>query len=334
MALGVFHDSVQGAGFIISIVFTALCTLATGLRFIATKQAGRRIWLEDWFALFGLAFFLSFTTIFIYVLSSLNGRSFAVVAKESPTDLQHIFMVALYMSAQYCGNQLFSKWSLLAFYHRLFFVERRFVICVWVVAILQLMWFIGTYVAHYLTCIPIAKVWDPTIPGTCINNSTFLIAGETINSLIDFVMIGLAVWMVVRLQMDTSTKWKISFLFVLGGLSGIIGFIKIGTAHNSSYSTFLDPLWAVVQMAFSILCSCLPVYKSLLSALPDLGIVRALRSWTSRSALRESSNEQSTNNSYKLQKPVFKARDQNTWGDRDKSRSVKSVELREVMHSV
>ncbi|KAI0545027.1 hypothetical protein F4679DRAFT_562828 [Xylaria curta] len=298
--MNVFRDPLQGAGFVLSIFFIIVCSFATALRFLATTRANRKIGIEDWFALFGHIFFLVYTTIFLYVLRSLDGQSFAEIQKESPARLQHIFMVALFMSAQYCGNQLFAKLSLLAFYHRIFGVRRDFVISVWLVAVVQIMWFIATYITHYLTCIPISKVWDQSVPGVCIDNSAFLVGGETINSLIDFIMIGLAIWMLKDLRLDIGTKWKLSVLFILGGLSGVIGFIKIGLAHNASYSSFLDPIWAVIQMAFSVLCSCMPVYKSLLSAIPSFGITYLLRSWAGHSGLaRKSSPQESTKGSHK-----------------------------------
>lgn len=122
------------------------------------------------------------------------------------------------MAAQFCPQQLFVKLSLLALYYRIFNASRPFVLCVYVVGAAQLGWSVATYIAHWLECTPPQKLWDPTVPGTCLNAALFLVIGETINSLLDFVLVGLAIWIVQSLQMKTSVKLKLSVIFGLGGL--------------------------------------------------------------------------------------------------------------------
>lgn len=67
-------------------------------------------------------------------------------------------------------------------------------------------------------CTPIYKVWEPATQGTCIDNNALLAGGEAINSAVDFVMVGLAIHMVRQLQLASETKWKLGFIFALGGL--------------------------------------------------------------------------------------------------------------------
>lgn len=136
----------------------------------------------------------------------------------SRSSLTWSYQTGYVLAAQFCPQQTFAKLSLLALYYRIFNVNRKFVICVYAIGGIQLGWGIGTYVAHWAECTPIAHMWDRTIPGTCLNNTYFLVVGETINSLIDFALVGLAVWIVQSLQMKTSVKLKLSVIFALGGL--------------------------------------------------------------------------------------------------------------------
>ncbi len=122
------------------------------------------------------------------------------------------------MSPQYCGNQLFSKLSLVLLYYRLFSIDETFVRWLYGLSILQIGWFISSYITKWLLCTPIAFTWDKSGTGTCIDTGAFLAASETINSLVDFAMIGLAIWIVQSLRVDTATKWRLSVLFSLGGL--------------------------------------------------------------------------------------------------------------------
>ncbi|KAH7322415.1 hypothetical protein B0I35DRAFT_498921 [Stachybotrys elegans] len=275
MPFNLFQNSQHGAAFVLSIVTNVVCTVATILRIQSTRRARRQIGLEDGFAVAALVFHLVFASMFIWVVVQLNGRSYEQVALDSPADLAHILQVGYIMSAQYPGNQLFSKLSLLALYHRLFSVNRTFNRWLQGLATLQILWFIGTSTTKYLLCYPVRRIWDLTADGSCINIGAFLAATESVNSLIDFAMIGLAVWIISTLQMSKSTKRKLNILFSIGSLSGIIGFVKIGEAYTSAYANQLSGIWDVVQMATSIICCCAPVYKS---ALPRFGIFKALRS--------------------------------------------------------
>jgi hypothetical protein len=122
------------------------------------------------------------------------------------------------MGPQFCMQQLFAKLSLLFLYYRIFYVNRPFVYCIYFLGIFQLLWSIATYLAHFLECIPPKKLWEPGLPGHCINSPAFLAGGETPNSLVDFALIGLAIWMVQSLKIRTSHKIKLFAIFVIGGL--------------------------------------------------------------------------------------------------------------------
>lgn len=122
------------------------------------------------------------------------------------------------MGPQFCMQQLFAKLSLLFLYYRIFNVNRSFVFSIYILGAIQTAWSIATYFAHFLECTPVKKLWEPTLAGHCINSSIFLAAGETPNSLIDFALIGLAVWMVQKLKVDTALKLKLSAIFCIGGL--------------------------------------------------------------------------------------------------------------------
>lgn len=115
-------------------------------------------------------------------------------------------------------QQLFAKLSLLFLYYRIFSSSRVFVRWVYFLGIVQLIWSIATYIIHYVECIPPRKIWNPTLPGHCINNTAFLVGGETVNSLVDFALVGLAIWIVQSLQMKTSVKLKLAAVFAFGGL--------------------------------------------------------------------------------------------------------------------
>ncbi|TWU75375.1 hypothetical protein ED733_000825 [Metarhizium rileyi] len=282
MGLNVANDSNQLAAFAVCLTTAPICIIATFLRFLSTRRAHRKAGWEDWFALLSLIFFLIYVSLMISLLVVLDGRN--LVHERVPAEtIVLATKIGYVMSAQFCPQQTFAKFSLLFLYYRIFSSVKSFRISLWVVGAVQLAWGIATYVVHYFTCTPVSKMWNPRLPGTCINHDAFLVGGESINSFLDFVLVGLAVWMVQSLQMKTETKLKLSLLFALGGLAGVLGFVKIGEAYSGNYASLLDAVFGLSQQAISIICCCAPIYRALV---PQLGFYHSIKSFSSRVFVR------------------------------------------------
>lgn len=174
------------------------------------------------------------------------------------------------MNTMFPTNQTFAKLSLLALYYRFFSVNKSFVRWVWGIAITHFCWFMAMFWIRWFMCTPVAKVWNPMLPGHCIDSNMLLAVGEAFNSVFDFMMVALAVWVVRSLKVSRATRWKLSILFALGGLSGVIGFIKIGEAYGGVGANILNAVWDEVQMAVSIVCCCAPIYRSIVLDFPLL----------------------------------------------------------------
>ena len=65
MAFHVLAAPENAAGWLLSIILTPICILATLLRFVATKRSGRTVGWEDWWALLALIFFIPYV---VYLL--------------------------------------------------------------------------------------------------------------------------------------------------------------------------------------------------------------------------------------------------------------------------
>lgn len=116
-------------------------------------------------------------------------------------------------------DQCFAKWSICALYYRIFSVNRTYALWIKGVAAVQFALYIVLVIMQSLQCRPLNKFWQWWADGECIPFSTLLLAIDPLNSLIDFVLVGLAMTMIRSLHMKTQAKWKLGFLFGLGGLS-------------------------------------------------------------------------------------------------------------------
>jgi hypothetical protein len=284
--MSVLDASEQAAIVIVTLVLLPICTLAVVLRFRASRQTTRRIGLEDLFALLALVLLIVYSACVLRVAFMLNGRDFT--ALTMPQLLYSAKLV--YANAPlYWANQLCAKLSILLLYNRIFSVNSAYRWSIITVGTVHVCFSVAVILVALFGCNPIETGWNPLVPGTCVTTAPhpFLETNESINSAIDFIMVLLAVLMIRQLTMTTSTKLKLSLLFVLGGFAGVIGFIKIGLTHQASHGksravNTTIALWTVVQQACSIICCCAPVYKSLLPSMKFYQILKssALSSWS------------------------------------------------------
>jgi hypothetical protein len=128
------------------------------------------------------------------------------------------------------------KASLFVVYHRMFWSDRIFVRWVYILATIHVCWFITFFFFVLFLCTPISKWWDVTgtQPGYCIDNNAYLVPAETSNALIDFALFALTVVMIKKLKIKKYLRIKLAIVFVVGGLAGVIGFVKIGLVYRAA----------------------------------------------------------------------------------------------------
>ncbi|ROW04824.1 hypothetical protein VMCG_04867 [Cytospora schulzeri] len=263
----ILHNVSEGPITVLVIITAPLCTAATVLRFVASRRGGRTVGWEDCFAALALIAFL------VYAGLALAGFAVTGGISTDEFNLDEAIKTSkmAYAAAPFFEiNQLFAKASLFVLYYRIFSRDRTFVRWILFLAVLQVCWFIATYFALIFMCVPVSKWWDVlgTEEGWCLNDAALLAAEETINSCVDFAMVGLAVAMVRKLKMKANVKRKLAVVFAIGGLSGILGFVKIGEVYavpdEDGETNVTNGFWDLLQMATTIFCCCAPIYKTIL----------------------------------------------------------------------
>ncbi|KAI0199879.1 hypothetical protein F4808DRAFT_194566 [Astrocystis sublimbata] len=270
MAFTVFQDPYQGAVFVICVIAIPLTASATLVRLIHGGRAVSQINLEDWFALVALVSFLFHAAIALWNVIVLNGEQRFSNAAIPPWRLVQLSVVGYVQQLNFPINPAFAKLSLLALYFKIFSINRNFRRWVWSLVILQVLWLLAVLLTRILFCIPIQKLWYPDTPGTCINPSLFLAAGESVNAAIALAMVVLSMIMVRPLAMSEGTKWKLRILFVLGGLTSVIDVIIIVQAYGKIEQNLTYLLLLTIQMVVNNLCCCAPVYRSIIPPIPWL----------------------------------------------------------------
>ncbi|KAI1191093.1 hypothetical protein F5B17DRAFT_426973 [Nemania serpens] len=118
----------------------------------------------------------------------------------------------------------------------------------------------------FVSCRPYSKIFDPSIPGTCIDEAAsvgyFNFEGAY-TALIDFLLVALPWWILSKLQMRRVERLGASLGLSLGALSGIVTIIRAVytnqiTDPDWTYSSVDLAIWNVVEPASVIIAASLP----------------------------------------------------------------------------
>lgn len=105
------------------------------------------------------------------------------------------------------------KYSILLLYNRVF-PGRTFRKLLIATAVVVTSWTLTAFFGSTFTCYPVEYQWDKSIKGSCIDYGKLTLAIGIANVIIDFILLGLPLPILWKLQM--STRRKILLFFTLG----------------------------------------------------------------------------------------------------------------------
>ena len=110
------------------------------------------------------------------------------------------------------------KFSVLSLYARIFGTSRRFLILLWGIAIFVSSYSIAQIFLAIFQCIPMHKVWNPSLPGRCVLMPAAAVIPSALNSATDVVMVSTPLPLIWGLNMQRNRKIQILGMFMLGYL--------------------------------------------------------------------------------------------------------------------
>jgi hypothetical protein len=78
--------------------------------------------------------------------------------------------------------------------------------------------FLVYILAVALQCSPVAKVWEPQLPGKCLNLQNLGISGAAFSIFEDIAILLLPVYELSNLNLDFRKRVELIFMFALGSL--------------------------------------------------------------------------------------------------------------------
>ncbi|KJZ75160.1 hypothetical protein HIM_05354 [Hirsutella minnesotensis 3608] len=280
--------------------FTTAACLAVCLRLITRAALVRNFGTDDYFitaAMFGTIGFL------VAVMEQVR---YGLGDEVNMAVIQN-FLQALYATIlAYSFTHLSVKFSILFQCKRIFTersAQRLFLGLISWLTVYGLFCFLSST----FTCVPVAKYWDDTLPGGCLNRSTlhYFLAGFNIMN--DIMLLAAPVPYLRNLQIPRRAKIVLMAVFACGGFACIVAIVRLHSLYvNNSAPIDQQPLsgvdiaiWSGLEINVAIICASVPALKPLfvkffpqmISSLGD----SAKRSRTGRSA-QNSANQRSENN--------------------------------------
>lgn len=145
--------------------------------------------------------------------------------------------------------------------------------------------FAGTFL-----CRPVAKLWDPQLPGHCMNAETYWLSAAGINIALDFLVLIVPLPLLAVLRLPRRQKQCLVTLFLLGFFVCIVSVVRLITvdvtadaenyirgSHPTAFileillmaspeSGIFAILWSAVEANTGIICASLFALKPLIGA--------------------------------------------------------------------
>ncbi|OJD40269.1 uncharacterized protein BKCO1_1000614 [Diplodia corticola] len=246
-------------------------------------------------ALVAIAWLITIPLTVSFYIQGKNGMAYS--QDEIPLDVYLLGRQWFWASSwMYYLSLGFSKLSVTVQFLRIFISPKTLLVRKCTIGFVTC-WTIISFCVGAFECVPVARYWDKRIPGKCINGADTFLANACMNILTDFIIIGIPIPSLLKLQVSTAKKIGLMFAFSLGLVVCAISVARIpmvtlafaaGKPGNLSLM-----MWSTIELHVSIVCACLPSIRPLfVSFLRFTGIDSYLRS---SSALTPSAKSKSMN---------------------------------------
>ncbi|KAE8153804.1 hypothetical protein BDV25DRAFT_136554 [Aspergillus avenaceus] len=243
-------------------------TAAVGLRLLARKVNGSKLFLDDYLILIALLFKYGCSIGVIILLFNGLGCHITMIP---PKNLEIYLKIGYSNSFVYTACVTFIKLSILALYKRLFSVPRM-ILAANVVAAFVLLWAVSVCVVGVVLCLPVNKFWDRAVEGTCLDPAKYYYGQQIPNIVTDVVLLIMPMKPVWSLPISRTQRILLSGVFVVGGLTLIFDIVRLTamieltqSGPDITYNQIPMVAWTCIEAAAGITAACLsnlrPLFK-------------------------------------------------------------------------
>ncbi|KAK0612622.1 hypothetical protein B0T17DRAFT_620777 [Bombardia bombarda] len=238
--LGTLPIDDRNRGMVLALLFfTSLSLFIVTLRIYTRAVVVKRTGLDD------LLIILAGLGLVSYLTASMYQVRFGLARTLRPGELQN-FLRSLYATIlAYNTTQLLVKFSLALQYKRaLQTVKSRRFFTALLVSLTAFAIFSET--TCIITCWPVSKYWDDSVPGGCIDRRILHYVISGLNIIIDFFLLAVPIPFLRRLQIAKRIKAILLCLFACGVSTCIVSVIRLRSLYeNNSVPIEQQPLFGV-----------------------------------------------------------------------------------------
>ncbi|KAL2756426.1 hypothetical protein ACRALDRAFT_2075680, partial [Sodiomyces alcalophilus JCM 7366] len=183
------------------------------------------------------------------------------------------YMKAFYASViVYNVSMCLVKISVLLQYRRIFSVGMIQTITFYGICFLSA-WALTLCFLLPLVCVPVAKFWDASIPGRCLDSLAIWYTMASINVATDFAVFFMPLPVIRSLQLPRRQKLMLVGVFGLGLLTCIISIIRIRTlkvaasTDDPNWDNVDAATWSFLEVTIAAIAASLPTLRPLFSRL-------------------------------------------------------------------
>ncbi|PLB51965.1 hypothetical protein P170DRAFT_462065 [Aspergillus steynii IBT 23096] len=223
---------------------------------------------EDWTCLG--AYFLGICYSVIALIMGHYGGGLHIY--DVPISHRIPFQKTVYVTMVMYGPTAFlTKVSLLWIMTRVFKPFHRSVIFIYVFLAVMLAYYIPAVIVKIRICNPISKFWAPDTPGSCLDQTSIILADAVVSVVSDMIILLLPLPLTLRLQLPWKKKMRVMGILGAGGLacaSSIIRLVLIVVneqAEDATVSFMRVNMCGNAEIAIGIVCACLPALSALVT---------------------------------------------------------------------
>ncbi|KAJ5387659.1 hypothetical protein N7509_010200 [Penicillium cosmopolitanum] len=221
----------------VSTVFTCLATALVLIRIYTRTVMVKQMGADDYAILVALAFSWAFFGLFVGEVYHGMGEHFKLI----PADIYKTQMICFWASVPiYQTSLLVTKMSILFQYRRVFSTPRMRLACNLLIAFLAV-YGTWTVLSAWANCVPLAKFWDPSVPGFCFDKKALWFSNSAIHILTDLLILIYPMPVLKSLQLPRKQKFALMGVFALGGFVMITSILRLKSLlviSNSSDPTY------------------------------------------------------------------------------------------------
>ncbi|CEJ57171.1 hypothetical protein PMG11_05876 [Penicillium brasilianum] len=259
MASNRSEESTQSTQRITTIVLAILAIIFLFLRLVARHMKRIGLGVDDWTLIVGLIFVLVIAGVNLACIEYGLGRHTDTIP---PEELPVFLKLSYAFEPLYITTAGIIKLSVLFMYHRIFPV-RLIKTGGYILGGVTLAWVISVDLVAIFQCDPIAKAYEPTLPGHCIQLKAALIGNGVPNFVTDILILALPARLIWRLQATLWQRVSIIGVFLTGSFvvfASIYRFslIFIFNINDAAWTLADAQTWCVVETAAGVISACLP----------------------------------------------------------------------------